>query len=181
MLWIVIRMLAGRDLELNIKSTNPDSQQDTLDLPWSHRFKRGWDAGIDGLLGNRERWPRERLQHWADLVERYLSDEDQPGLLSADDLLTLICKEETNTFGLYAVDTGPLETQQERGPPYGLACYPRATNCNHSCLPNVSSCSNTLDEAKNGQAQAPARRPRADGHGHDARYRSRGGMLHFVH
>ena len=31
-------------------------------------------AGIDGLLGNRERCLQERLQHWADLVERYLSD-----------------------------------------------------------------------------------------------------------
>lgn len=138
MLWIIVRMLAGRDLELRIKSTNPDLQKDKLDLPWSNRFKRGWDAGIDGLLGNRERWPQERLQHWADLVEQYLSDEDQPGLLSPDDLLTLICKEETNTFGLYTVNTGPPETQKERGASYGLACYPRATICNHSCLPNVS-------------------------------------------
>ncbi|BCS28984.1 uncharacterized protein APUU_70554A [Aspergillus puulaauensis] len=137
MLWIIARMLAGRDLELRIKSTNPDSQQDKLDLPWSNRFKRGWDAGIDNLLGNRERWPQERLQHWADLVERYLSDEDQPGLLSPDDVLTLICKEETNTFGLYTVNTGPPETQKERGASYGLACYPRATICNHSCLPNL--------------------------------------------
>lgn len=181
MLWIIVRMLAGRDLEMKAKSTNADSQQDTLDLPWSHRFKRGWDAGIDGMLGNRERWPQERLQHWADLVERYLSDEDQPGLLSADDLLTLICKEETNTFGLYTVDTGPPETQQERGPSYGLACYPRATTCNHSCLPNVSPYSSILDEAKNSQAQTRPRRPRTDGHDHDARHRNRGGMLYFVH
>ncbi|KGO71537.1 hypothetical protein PITC_051780 [Penicillium italicum] len=132
MIWIVLRLLAGRHLELQTGS-NPDLYS------WEDRFKRGWQS-IEALQGNREQWPQTKIQHWKRLVELYLADNNQTDL-NSDELVDLICKEESNSFGLYPRETGvfPIaDPPLDRGVDYGLAIYPRATICNHSCNPNVS-------------------------------------------
>ncbi|KAJ3188779.1 hypothetical protein HDU85_004493 [Gaertneriomyces sp. JEL0708] len=49
-------------------------------------------------------------------------------------LLSLVCKEECNSFGLYTFKyEGPTVSRQG----YGLAVYPIAAFFNHSCSPNV--------------------------------------------
>ncbi|RDW83818.1 uncharacterized protein DSM5745_04144 [Aspergillus mulundensis] len=138
MLWIIIRMLAGWHLELELNA-NKDTPEQTH-LQWSDRFNRGWSA-IEAMLGSQDIWPAHTVQRWRGLVDKYLCVQDplfpfQSGV-DTDFIVTLICKEESNTFGLYNAVTGPRETQPERGLSYGLGCYPRATMANHSCDPNL--------------------------------------------
>ena len=53
------------------------------------------------------------------LIEIYLGQLDHSGLLDVEELVNLICKEETNAFGLYPGDTGvfllpdPLQSKCE--------------------------------------------------------------------
>ncbi|KAI8816306.1 uncharacterized protein EV422DRAFT_295821 [Fimicolochytrium jonesii] len=66
-------------------------------------------------------------------------------------LLTLICKEECNSFGLYTFAyQGPTVPRQG----YALALYPRAVFFNHSCLPNVGHITNTCLESSAGTVKA---------------------------
>ncbi|KAL4905260.1 hypothetical protein BDW74DRAFT_178265 [Aspergillus multicolor] len=137
MLWIIVRMLAGWHLELELDTTKTTSRQ--AHLQWSDRFNRGWPA-IEAMLGSQEIWPAPTVQRWRGLVDKYLGQDipfQLPPGVDADYIVTLICKEESNTFGLYNAVTGPRETQPERGLSYGLGCYPRATLANHSCDPNL--------------------------------------------
>lgn len=135
MIWVVVRILAARHLELH-GSSHHDK------LRWEDRFPRGWRA-VDLLLGNRDKWLDEQLDHWRRLVDSYLCD---PNLLtdvpSADEIVSIICKEETNSFCLF--DGGPSglypmpDPPKPRGEEYGLALYTRGCMINHSCCPNVS-------------------------------------------
>ncbi|KAI3099347.1 CAZyme family CE12 [Penicillium roqueforti] len=132
MLWTVMRLLAGRYIELQAGFKPSELYS------WEDRFKRGWDS-IEILHSNRERWPQTQILHWKRLVEVYLTHDNQSDL-SVDDLVDLICKEESNSFGLYPSDTGifPIpDPPIERGVDYGLGIYPRASIVNHSCIPNV--------------------------------------------
>ncbi|CBF87094.1 hypothetical protein AN2557.2 [Aspergillus nidulans FGSC A4] len=136
MLWVIMRMLAGRRIESDLirRSTIGEDSSPYL---WSDRFKRGFQAMKD-MRGNQEAWPDERIARWKDLIQIYLHDR-LSGVANDEELLSLICKEESNSFGLYHGATGPPDSLQgqQRGPQYGLACYPRATLCNHSCVPNL--------------------------------------------
>jgi hypothetical protein len=131
MLWIVVRLLAGWHLEMD-SSCKPRQR-----YPWDDRFKRGWQA-IEDLCSNRDLWPDSKIQHWKYLIQASFSH--QPAFPPADELLTLICKEELNSFGLHPGVTGaiPASPQIRRGPAYGLGVYPRAAMACHSCIPNVS-------------------------------------------
>ncbi|KAJ5305142.1 uncharacterized protein N7443_004802 [Penicillium atrosanguineum] len=133
MLWTVMRLLAGRYFELQVGS-RPSKL-----YSWEDRFQRGWES-IEILHSNRENWPQTQILHWKRLVEVYLTHDNQSDL-SVDDLVDLVCKEESNSFGLYPKDTGlfPIsDPPVERGVDYGLGIYPRATIINHSCIPNVT-------------------------------------------
>ncbi|KAH6967796.1 hypothetical protein BKA56DRAFT_559663 [Ilyonectria sp. MPI-CAGE-AT-0026] len=135
-LWHVVRLLAGRDLELH-RGTSIPSQL----YSWENEFKRGW-ASVEMCCAYLDSWPEQQIEHWKRLASTYLSDASiLPCLLTANDMISLICKEETNTFGLYPKMTGPLymvDQPVQRGEPYGLGIYPRAAMFNHSCLPNVT-------------------------------------------
>jgi hypothetical protein len=133
-LWHVVRLLAGRHLE-----------KKTLQMQWQHpqrkEFIRGWEA-VEMCCAYLDSWPEPQIKHWKRLAKMYLSDESElPELPGPDEVLSVICKEETNTFGLYPKMTGPLymiDRPVPRGEPYGLSLFPRAAMFNHSCSPNVS-------------------------------------------
>lgn len=130
-LWHVVRLLAGWSLEVRSKTLNCKFNRD-------ERFKWDWEAVLmccDYL----ESWPEAQLQHWKRLAEVYMMDTlILPCPLNLAEMVSLICKEETNTFGLYPNVTGVMNEPVARGESYGLSLYPRAAQFNHSCQPNVS-------------------------------------------
>jgi SET and MYND domain-containing protein len=135
-LWHVVRLLAGWSLEIQGASTLPSRRH-----PRGADFKWGWEAVLmccDYL----DSWPEAQIKHWKRLAEAYMDDKSLlPCPLSPAEMLSLICKEETNTFGLYRGITGPLSMVDRpvpRGESYGLGLYPRAAMFNHSCEPNAS-------------------------------------------
>lgn len=121
-IWHIVRILASRYLDV-IAGRLED-----------------WDA-VDQCCAYLESWPKEQLTLWKRLVAQYLDKDNLACTLPPEDVLLLLCKEETNTFGLYPNKTGPLETDEKRplrGIPYGIGIFPRAARFNHSCTPNVS-------------------------------------------
>ncbi|EYE95562.1 SET domain-containing protein [Aspergillus ruber CBS 135680] len=123
MLWIIVRMHAGRHLEI---------QGESGQIPV------GWKA-MEDLRDNRDLWPQEQLDTWRRQIETYFIDHW--GLPDTEEVLMLICKEEANTFGLYPGATGIIQSTDKphkRGPQYALGCYPRASMVNHSCFPNIT-------------------------------------------
>ncbi|KAL2798262.1 S-adenosyl-L-methionine-dependent methyltransferase [Aspergillus keveii] len=139
MLWIIVRMLAGRHIESELKVKPEPREQDAIPYPWSNRFKRGYQT-MEAMRGNQDLWPQERITRWKDLIQKYLSNQETGAVANVSniEILSLICKEEANSFGLYPGHTGSPECLNEkRGPQYGLGCYPHATICNHSCSPNL--------------------------------------------
>ncbi|KAJ3546496.1 hypothetical protein NM208_g1964 [Fusarium decemcellulare] len=135
-LWHVVRLLATRNVELK-----KSASMTPLLYPLDRRFERGWKS-IEMCCSYLDSWPESQLKHWKRLVDEYLSDATVlPCMLDPDEMLSLICKEETNTFGLYPKLTGPLymaDRPVPRGESYALSLYPRAAQFNHSCLPNVT-------------------------------------------
>ncbi|KAI5459577.1 hypothetical protein BGZ63DRAFT_359244 [Mariannaea sp. PMI_226] len=133
-LWHVVRLLAGRHLEMTTSSSACQSL-------WRTGFKQGWES-VEECCAYLDSWPKSQIEHWKRLAQTYLNDASElPGLPSFDEVLSVICKEETNTFGLYPGITGPLymiDRPVPRGESYGLSLYPRAAMFNHSCLPNVT-------------------------------------------
>lgn len=136
MLWLIVRMLATRavdrnDAQAGLEQANADSRT----------FTTGWPA-IQSFCGSSESWSHSQVRHWETLVKKYLRDGPVlPHGMPAEGVLSLICKEEANSFGLYPRATGvPLVggPQVDRGEQFGAAVYPRAAIANHSCEPNVS-------------------------------------------
>lgn len=131
-LWHVVRLLAGWSKE--VRATGNRCQQTTGE------FDSGW-AAVLMCCDYLDSWPKSQVEHWERLTRAYMDDKSVlPCPLSADQMLSLICKEETNTFGLYPRATGtPVDDGSvTRGESYGLGLYPRAAMFNHSCQPNVS-------------------------------------------
>ncbi|KAF4974842.1 hypothetical protein FZEAL_8303 [Fusarium zealandicum] len=135
-LFHVVRLLAGWHLELQSRASSS-----RLRYPWEDKFKRGWES-VEMCCAYLDSWPEAQLKLWKRLVDEYLTDgSGLPCVPSPDEMLSLLCKEETNTFGLYPKVTGPLYMSDRpvpRGECYGLSLYPRAAMFNHSCLPNVT-------------------------------------------
>lgn len=136
-LWHVVRLLAGWSLEFQ----GADLKNARCRYPRDDMFKRGWESVLlccDYL----DSWPESQIKHWTRLCETYMNDKSLvPCPLSPAEMLSLVCKEETNTFGLYPGVTGPVcmaDHPVPRGESYGLGLYPRAAMFNHSCQPNVS-------------------------------------------
>ncbi|KAH7253224.1 hypothetical protein MRS44_015615 [Fusarium solani] len=135
-IWHVVRLLATWNMELKSGASMSRHR-----YPRDDEFSRGWKA-VEMCCSYLDSWPESQINHWKRLAEEYLSDASVlPCVLSPDEMLSLICKEETNTFGLYPKVTGPLymiDHPTARGDSYGLSLYPRAAMFNHSCLPNVT-------------------------------------------
>lgn len=137
-LWHVVRLLAGWSLEFQ----GADLRNSRTRYPRDDMFKRNWESVLmccDYL----DSWPESQIKHWTRLCETYMNDKALvPCPLSPAEMLSLVCKEETNTFGIYPGATGPLcmvdGPPVPRGESYGLSLYPRAAMFNHSCQPNVS-------------------------------------------
>lgn len=131
--WHVVRLLAGRHQERKICSPRKKNHRGEL-------FVRGWEA-VNACCAYLDSWPEAQVNHWKRLAGRYLNEAELTDLPSPDEVLQLICREETNTFGLYPKLTGPLDMIDQpvpRGNSYGLSLFPRAAMFNHSCVPNVS-------------------------------------------
>lgn len=122
-IWHIVRILATRHLDV-IAGQLED-----------------WDA-VDQCCAYLDSWPEEQVLLWKRLVAQYLSKDALDCTLASEEVLSLLVKEETNTFGLYPSMTGPLEAGENRplrGTPYGIGIFPRAARFNHSCTPNVRS------------------------------------------
>lgn len=137
-LWHVVRILSAANLELRSR-TKPRKYS------WEATFERNWTS-MESCCAFLDAWPEAQVQHWKRLADTYLSDSSLlPCSLNSRELLLLLCREETNTFGLYSQATGPLYPTKDgpprtsRGDSYGIGIYPRAAMFNHSCSPNVSS------------------------------------------
>jgi SET and MYND domain-containing protein len=129
-LWHVVRLLAGRHLETVGGSGGASSK-----LPQQHPWERDWKS-VELCCSHLDSWPEPQIGHWRRLAELYLSEPSLlPTLMGPDEMLALICKEESNTFGLYEKLTGP--SSAPRGECFGMSLYPRAAMFNHSCAPNV--------------------------------------------
>ncbi|KAF3016532.1 Zinc finger MYND domain-containing protein 15 [Neopestalotiopsis sp. 37M] len=137
MLWIIVRILAARCLERHGATPTNVGQQ----FSCQDQFISGW-KGVDMLRTNRKAWPPSQIEHWSTLIKTYLLDESVlPETLAIDDLVNLICAEETNVFELCPGPTEIFPGQELdicRGKQYGLALFLRITLANHSCIPNVS-------------------------------------------
>lgn len=137
MLWLVVRILATRQMEDQPSLPNRDMVSLKNDLGCQSSWHR-----IDSLCASTETWPHDRVRFWTNLVKKYLQNSDiLPHGMFKDALLHLICQEEANSFGVYPRETGSfplLEGQPDRGEQFAAAVYPVAAIMNHSCFPNVS-------------------------------------------
>lgn len=162
-LWHVVRLLAGWYREVRTAgatwpttSSTPTDITNPADTDTQGRSQRGtavagdtrfswnWEAVLQ-CCDFLESWPASQAEHWGRLAQTYMMDKAVlPCPLSFEQMVSLICKEETNTFGLYPKATGTSTTAssdgpaQSRGETYGVSLYPRAAMFNHSCRPNVS-------------------------------------------
>ncbi|KAE8155147.1 hypothetical protein BDV25DRAFT_135192 [Aspergillus avenaceus] len=129
-LWLIVRILASRQVELGAGSAGRASRS----------FKVGWDA-IQCLCGSQDTWAHSQVRHWTVLAKKYLaSNPSFPHGMGTNDVVTLICQEEANSFGLYPRETGVLPLPDppiDRGEQFGAAVYPTAAIANHSCSPNI--------------------------------------------
>lgn len=140
MLWIVVRLMAGRLLETANHSNISPKTSNSEAFPWQDRFQRGWEA-VKNCSGNHGSWPQDRIGPWKRLVQDYFSDSScELFQMTRDEILALICREETNSFGLHRDAAGsfrPSTSTEPRDEPYAAGLFPRALNFNHSCAPNV--------------------------------------------
>ncbi|KPM44465.1 hypothetical protein AK830_g2097 [Neonectria ditissima] len=67
-LWHVVRLLAGRNLEIHEVTSKKAQRYD-----WEIKFKRGWDA-VEMCCAYLESWPESQIEHWKRLADTYLSD-----------------------------------------------------------------------------------------------------------
>lgn len=143
LVWLIARILIARSVEDETphqkppETTPPD--QDNLKVD-SHFGRRGWEA-VWNLEGSPDAFPSARIAHWRDLTRRFLCHGSLGVGYHEDEILSLICKVETNSFGLYPGVTGvypPPHSHATRGEYYGAGVYPTAAMFNHACCPNVS-------------------------------------------
>lgn len=148
LMWLIVRILIVRYTHEEQATTisneaDPVSEGEPAKQPskWdgSHFSWRGWDA-VWNLEGDPAFFSPGKVQHWRTMTNNYIRNGILPLKYDADDIVKLICKVETNSFGLYPGVTGqfPVNWSVDRGDYYGGGIYPTAAMFNHSCCPNVS-------------------------------------------
>jgi len=146
LLWMIARILIVKHLEekaavqTNGRHSNVDGQSEPSDgkVSSSHFGRRGWDA-VWNLEGEPSSFPADKVAGWRTMTEKYLVKDTLRFKYLVDDIVKLICKVETNSFGLYPGVTGefPVVSPAGRGDYYGGGIYPTAAMFNHACCPNV--------------------------------------------
>lgn len=138
LVWMIARMLINREMAEKLhQPVFQDQQLGQATNPQTHLERRGWDA-VWNLEGTARFFANETVAHWRDLVDSYLSPAVFGLAFPAEDIVELICKVETNSFGLYPGITGRLTATTSRGDYYGGGVWPTAAMFNHACCPNVS-------------------------------------------
>lgn len=144
LLWMIARILIARNMEQQQHIRDPSTETSpTLtqanNISSSHFGRRGWDA-VWNLEGHIGAFSTERIYHWRQFVRNYLATDSLGLDVDTEEIVNLICKVETNSFGLYPGVTGeyPVTSFVSRGEYYGGGIYPTAAMFNHSCCPNVS-------------------------------------------
>ena len=120
-----------------------DTPPSSTELASQHFDKKGWDS-VWNLAGSVDSFNKEEVNLWEDFAEEYLAHNHLlKDPIPPKDVVTLICKVETNSFGLYPGVTGeyPVISMISRGEYYGGGIYPTAAMFNHACCPNVSNLS----------------------------------------
>ncbi|OAA53195.1 hypothetical protein ISF_08927 [Cordyceps fumosorosea ARSEF 2679] len=100
MLWINVRALCQRQVDQSQPSPHGRAGRfeatSTEDEP-RQRDATSWE-GILALRANQDLFPASKCAHWSDLAEAYLYGQPFAHGLTLADLVSLICKEETNSF-----------------------------------------------------------------------------------
>ncbi|KAH7313655.1 hypothetical protein B0I35DRAFT_276542 [Stachybotrys elegans] len=136
LLWMIARILINKTNE-NTSSTANEITDDKIST--SHFHRKGW-AAVWNLDGGPDHFPAALINQWGSLVNNYLVHELLGVKHNPGDILRLICKVETNSFGLYPGITGryPVVSHVSRGDYYGGGIYPTAAMFNHACCPNIT-------------------------------------------
>ncbi|KAH8178368.1 SET domain-containing protein [Sarocladium implicatum] len=158
LIWLMVRLLIVRYLDdgHDEDGSNPGQQPATTSSPnskhqhqhlqqqnaiaeHSHFQRRGWEA-VWNLEGEPRFFSPDKVQHWRTLVDNYICNGILPLKYPADEVVQLICKAETNSFGLYPGVTGqyPVDANTTRGDYYGGGLWPTAAMFNHACCPNIT-------------------------------------------
>lgn len=127
-LWMIARILIRKRLQNDGRKM----------AAGSHFQRRGWDA-VWNLEGTVDNFPTDKARHWRRLVDTYLTKGALEPIVYVEEAMEVLCKVETNSFGLYPGVTGeyPVVTFVSRGDYYGGGIWPTAAMFNHSCCPNV--------------------------------------------
>lgn len=149
LLWLLARIFIRKHCDEAWAGKNPgdrvqhpdatDDAVDSLADAASHFDRRGWDS-VWHLAGSPESFPAKDVRGWRDLATNYLIDQLPGVACTVDQAVGLVCRIETNSFGLYPGVTGdfPVMNRNGRGEYYGSGLYPTAAMFNHACCPNVS-------------------------------------------
>lgn len=140
-LWLIVRVLAQRHVELSNSTTSIDDRASQMD----ERFASDWNV-FDRLRSNQDSLQPLKLKCWRTLIKKYLVGKHTMLLhsLNAEEMLTLICRVETNHYDLWPnlIGIWPLPASKadraESCRSYAYAMYLRTPFLNHSCIPNVS-------------------------------------------
>ncbi|KFA72030.1 hypothetical protein S40288_02258 [Stachybotrys chartarum IBT 40288] len=140
LLWLIARIMIAKHLNLGEEDLSPSvSVRPKNEISTVHFGRRGWDA-VENLEGGHHSFPSMQVEQWKDLTRQYLITETLSVGASVEEFVTLICKVETNSFGLYPGITGeyPIVSYLTRGDYYGGGIYPTAAMFNHACCPNIT-------------------------------------------
>lgn len=137
-LWLIVRILAQRHLELSKAEASIDAASKI-----DESFASDWNI-FDRLRSNQDLLQPLKLQSWRRLIEKYLVGKHTmlAHSLDAEQMLILMCRVETNHYDLWPnlIGIWPIPSKAERGEScYAYAMYLRAPFLNHSCIPNVRS------------------------------------------
>ena len=155
LLWLLVKIFIRKQLDeqtsthgkLQHSAEEQRKQKDAVTIqsdeppmtPQSHFEQRGWDSVWD-LAGSPDGFPAEDVARWRKMADIYLVGQIPDVECTTNQAMGLICRLETNSFGLYPGVTGiyPITSREGRGDYYGSGLYPTAAMFNHACCPNVS-------------------------------------------
>ncbi|RDW74216.1 hypothetical protein BP5796_07658 [Coleophoma crateriformis] len=133
-LWLIVRTLAQRDMELSSPPTSTTGPNGTFPCDWNV---------IRGLRSNEDELQPLKVQGWRSLAERYLVGEHSMlrHSLNVDEMLTLMCQVEINHYDLWTQLIGvyplPAEPVERAESCFAYTMYLRTPFLNHSCDPSL--------------------------------------------